>query len=54
VVKMINQKNKSKATIINTILFVYDTGGDGERVLRAIAEANKGTFKHVTEADARE
>ncbi len=54
VVKMINQKNKRKATMINTILFVYDAGGDGERVLRAIAEANKGIFKHVTEADVRE
>lgn len=54
VVKLINQKNKGKATIINTILFVSDTGGDGERVLRAIGEANQGTFKHVTEVDVRE
>jgi hypothetical protein len=54
VVRLINQKNKHKTTVINTILFVYDTGGDGDRVLRAIADANKGTFKHVTEEDTRE
>jgi hypothetical protein len=48
---MIKQRNKGKATTINTILFVYDTGGDGERILRAIAEANHGAFKHVTEED---
>jgi len=54
VVKLITQKNKRMTTVINTILFVGDSSGSGERVLRAIAEANKGTFKHVTEEDARE
>ncbi|HVP10494.1 MAG TPA: hypothetical protein VMV94_04810 [Phycisphaerae bacterium] len=54
IVKLINQKNKHRTSIINTILFVYDTEGDGERVLRAIADANGGTFKHVTEQDIRE
>ncbi|MBN2559433.1 MAG: hypothetical protein JXQ75_00695 [Phycisphaerae bacterium] len=54
----IRQKNKGEnkraKTIINTILFVYDTMGDGERVLRAIADENNGTFKHVTEQDLRQ
>ena len=54
IMQMIRQKNKGLATTINTILFVYDTMGTGERVLRTIAEANKGTFKHVTEKDLRE
>lgn len=53
IMKIISKKNKDRATVINTILFVYDTMGDGERVLRAIAEANGGTFKHVTEQDLR-
>ena len=51
IMQMIRQKNKELHTTINTILFVYDTMGNGERVLRAIAEANQGTFKHVTEKD---
>jgi hypothetical protein len=51
--RIIKQKNKGLATTINTILFVYDTMGEGERILRTIAEANKGTFKHVTEKDVR-
>lgn len=54
IMRMIAKKNENKATTINTILFVYDTVGDGERVLRAIAEANNGTFKHVTEDDIRQ
>lgn len=54
ILRMIRQKNKGLATTIDTILFVYDTLGEGERVLRTIAEANKGTFKHVTEKDVRE
>ncbi len=53
ITRMIERRNENKATTINTILFVYDTVGDGERVLRAIAEANNGTFKHVTEEDVR-
>ncbi len=53
IMKIIEQRNTNLATRINTILFVYDTVGDGERVLRAIAEANNGTFKHVTEQDLR-
>ena len=51
IMQMIRQKNKELHTTINTILFVYDTMGNGEHVLRAIAEANQGTFKHVTEKD---
>lgn len=51
IIRLIADKNREKRTIINTILFVYDTMGDGERVLRAIAEMNRGTYKHVTEED---
>jgi len=51
IIKLIQEKNRDKRTIINTILFVYDTMGDGERVLRKIAEMNRGTYKHVTEAE---
>lgn len=54
VIRVITQKNEHKRTVINTILFVYDTGGEGDRVLRAIADANGGTFKHVTEQDIKE
>jgi len=53
IMQIIRKKNKDLKTTINTILFVYDTMGDGERVLRSIADANKGTFKHVTEEDLR-
>ena len=48
---IIKKKNAKRAVIINTILFVYDTLGKGERVLREIAEENGGMFKHVTEQD---
>lgn len=51
IIRLIADKNREKRTIINTILFVYDTMGDGERVLRRIAEMNRGTYKHVTEED---
>ena len=51
--EMIKSRNRGGRTIINTILFVYDTMGEGERVLRAIAEMNGGTYKHVTEQDIR-
>lgn len=49
--RVIRKKNAKRAVIINTILFVYDVMGEGERVLREIAEENGGTFKHVTEQD---
>lgn len=54
IMQMIRQKNKGLRTTINTILFVYDTMGNGERVLRTIAETNQGTFKHVTEKDLQQ
>lgn len=54
VIQIIKKKNKDLRTTINTILFVHDAVGDGEEVLRAIAEANNGTFKHVTEEDFRD
>jgi hypothetical protein len=55
IMRDINQANRFKRTTINTILFMYEEGGDPEpeRVLRAIAESNNGTFKHVTEEDVR-
>lgn len=53
VLRMIEKMNADQNTTINTILFVYDVMGEGERVLRAIAEANNGTYKHVTEEDIR-
>jgi hypothetical protein len=53
VLNTIRQRNKSKTTTINTILFVYDTMGEGERVLRQIATENRGIYKHVTEEDTR-
>lgn len=46
-------RKRKRRPIINTILFVYDTMGDGERVLRTIAELSGGTYKHVTEQDIR-
>lgn len=51
ITRTIGRKNKKGATIINTILFVYDTMGDGERVLRSIAEENGGVYKHVRQED---
>lgn len=54
IISTIAQRNKGRATLINTILFVYDTMGDGENVLRQIAVANGGVFKHVTEEDLRD
>lgn len=53
IIRAIKQRNLNTRTTINTILFVYDTMGDGERVLRTIAESNGGVFKHVTEDDLR-
>ena len=54
VIKLIKEKNPRRSTTVNTILFVYDTSGGGDKVLRAIAQANNGTFKHVTEQDAKQ
>ena len=51
IIRLIADKNREKRTIINTILFVYDTMGDGERVLQTIAEMNRGSYKHVTEEE---
>lgn len=53
IMRTIRQKNKDAATTINTILFVYDTAGDGERVLRTIADENRGIYKHVRQEDLR-
>lgn len=53
IIQTVKQLNQGKKTRINTILFVYDTMGDGERVLREIAESNHGIYKHVTEEDIR-
>jgi hypothetical protein len=53
IIQTIKQMNQGRKTRINTILFVYDTMGDGERVLRDIAETNHGSYKHVTEEDIR-
>jgi len=51
--RMIRRKNAGRAATINTILFVYDSMGNGAKVLREIAEENGGVFKHVTEEDLR-
>jgi hypothetical protein len=51
IIRLIADRNRDKRTIINTILFVDDSMGDGERVLRTIAEMNRGTYKHVTEEE---
>lgn len=53
IIRTIKERNKNRHSTINTILFVYDTMGEGERVLRAIAESNGGVYKHVTEEDLR-
>jgi hypothetical protein len=53
VIRLFERKNKRQRTIVNTILFIFDTGGDGGRTLRRIAEMNRGTYKHVTEDDVR-
>lgn len=53
IVRTIRQFNRNRQSTINAILFVYDTMGEGERVLRAIAESNGGVYKHVTEEDLR-
>jgi len=52
IIDLFERRNRKKRTIVNTILFIYDTMGDGERVLRRIAEMNNGNYKHVTEEDA--
>lgn len=51
ITRTISRRNKDHKTIINAILFVYDTMGDGERVLRSIAEDNGGVYKHVRQED---
>jgi hypothetical protein len=51
IIRTIQQRNAKQQTTINTILFVYDTMGEGERVLRTIAQSNGGVYKHVTEED---
>ncbi len=51
VIELIRQRPRHQRPVINTILFVYDTMGDGERVLRSIAELSHGVYKHVTEQD---
>ncbi len=53
VIRLFERKNKRGRTIVNTILFIFDTGGDGGKTLRKIARMNGGTYKHVTEDDVR-
>lgn len=53
VIRLFKEKNGRGRTIVNTILFIYDTGGDGGKTLRRIAEMNNGTYKHVTVDDVR-
>ncbi len=53
VIGLFKEKNRRGRTIVNTILFIYDTGGDGGKTLRKIAKMNNGTYKHVTEDDVR-
>lgn len=54
IISMFKQRNRTRRTIVNTILFIYDTMGKGEHVLRSIAETNGGTFKHVTQDDVEQ
>lgn len=49
ILKMIRQMNRTRRTIVNTILF--NTTGTGEEILRRIAEENRGEFKVVTTND---
>ncbi len=52
-ISLVSQKSKNRQTIVNTILFTEsDATGEGERVLRRIAEKGGGSYKHVTEKDA--
>lgn len=51
IIALFKQRNRNRRTIVNTILFIYDTMGKGEQILREIAEVNGGTFKHVTQED---
>ncbi len=55
VLKAIRAKNRSKQTIINTILFLedYREASGQEIVLERIARENRGTYKHVTIDDIR-
>ncbi len=53
VIRLFEKKNKRRRTIVNTILFIFDTGGDGGKTLSRIARMNGGTYKHVTEDDVR-
>ncbi len=53
VIRLFEKKNKRRRTIVNTILFIFDTGGDGGKTLSRIAKMNNGTYKHVTEDDVR-
>lgn len=51
ILRTIRRRNQNEATRINTILFIHDTVGHGEAILRRIAEDNGGVYKHVTEDD---
>lgn len=51
---MIARMNREARTTIHTILFVLDSMDEGERILRRIAETNRGTYKHVSDRDMRE
>ncbi len=46
---LIARMNREGRTTIHTILFVLDSMDAGERILRRIAETNRGTYKHVSD-----
>lgn len=50
----IARMNRERRTTIHTILFANDTMDEGERILRRIAETNRGTYKHVSDRASRE
>lgn len=50
----IARTNREGHTTIHTILFANDSMDEGERILRRIAETNRGTYKHVSDREARE
>lgn len=50
----IARMNRERRTTIHTILFANDSMDEGERILRRIAETNRGTYKHVSDRAARE
>jgi len=51
---LIARMNREGRTTIHTILFVLDSMDEGERILRRIAESNRGTYKHVSDREVHE